>query len=675
MVANERLKLAACILKDTFGSIAQQVGESLINEGPSAFLEIMRNTGLNYVYVRDAILVLSNHGIVICYDKDEKERRVRQLAQEKAYEANPDSFSTRSSLPMSLDKEREQAEKNKRFKKNPNSAAAKSLFAQAEVAKEKSKEERENTVDTLFYYEILVEQVLVRLKTPKFIFLIQEKVDMMGEYIMEELLEHGRLDRELIIDRATRRSCINNNNNNDTRNDGGDLDFSFETSQRRKVELAFDEMVKNRYIKRVETNFVLDANGIVSPITKTKTGTNKDSTTSSSTLKQSKTLRETMEEKKQAEIEKEREMLDQKREQNKTKKNDRKEAEAEIEATDKQKKRKRKSDSSSSEPLKKRKKVLTDEELEREEPVEEEEEEEDDLFLNIATKDSELSNPKDNEIMWIVNFDQFIRTFRNEAITKYVLDIFKELSARVFEVILSLTSRYEKSNNDYQSAVVHFNEILQEVTNQDVQCGPRQLDRILDSMAGDPHRILTKMNSQSGGGSYVINLAFIAEKLKRQFAESIIEQKYGQIGCRIFRMLLMKKQLEQKQISEYAMIPLIEARTLLYKMLQDNIVEQQEVPRHGDRAPSRTFYLWNVKLHLVYESLVNNMYKTCRNIRTRLAKEQLEAFNVTGGTIVNSGAHLSQQQRTFVKRLEKCEDRLDTSMIHLNVLLMFFEDF
>lgn len=36
----------------------------------------------------------------------------------------------------------------------------------------------------------------------------------------------------------------------------------------------------------------------------------------------------------------------------------------------------------------------------------------------------------------------------------------------------------------------------------------------------------------------------------------MVQEKFGPLGLRIFRLLIMKKQLEQKQVGDMAMVPL-----------------------------------------------------------------------------------------------------------------------
>ncbi len=47
---------------------------------------------------------------------------------------------------------------------------------------------------------------------------------------------------------------------------------------------------------------------------------------------------------------------------------------------------------------------------------------------------------------------------------------------------------------------------------------------------------------------------------------------------RVFRLLAAKKQLEQKQVADYAMVPVRDARELLYRMLRAGFVTLQARP-------------------------------------------------------------------------------------------------
>lgn len=48
----------------------------------------------------------------------------------------------------------------------------------------------------------------------------------------------------------------------------------------------------------------------------------------------------------------------------------------------------------------------------------------------------------------------------------------------------------------------------------------------------------------------------------------------------MFRLLRVKKQLEQKQVADYAMVPVRDARELLYRMLRGGFLTLQVRPSH-----------------------------------------------------------------------------------------------
>ncbi|KAF2986654.1 hypothetical protein EK904_006746 [Melospiza melodia maxima] len=85
--------------------------------------------------------------------------------------------------------------------------------------------------------------------------------------------------------------------------------------------------------------------------------------------------------------------------------------------------------------------------------------------------------------------------------------------------------------------------------------------------------------------------------------------RFGSRCARIFRLLLRKKHLEQKQVEDFAMIPAKEAKDMLYRLLSENLVALQEIPKTPDHAPSRTFYLYTVNVMAAARMLLHRCYK------------------------------------------------------------------
>lgn len=71
------------------------------------------------------------------------------------------------------------------------------------------------------------------------------------------------------------------------------------------------------------------------------------------------------------------------------------------------------------------------------------------------------------------------------------------------------------------------------------------------------------------------------------------------------------------QLARLAFLPVKDAREVLGRLSSSALIEQQEVPRSADRAPSRTFFLWYVDYPKVVASLLDHLYKALANIQAQ----------------------------------------------------------
>nr|XP_009924303.1 PREDICTED: DNA-directed RNA polymerase III subunit RPC3 isoform X2 [Haliaeetus albicilla] len=206
-------------------------------------------------------------------------------------------------------------------------------------------------------------------------------------------------------------------------------------------------------------------------------------------------------------------------------------------------------------------------------------------------QDGESSEPPpDDGIYWQVNIDRFHQHFRDQGIVSAVAN-------RMDQIFRSLPAGYN---------------IVKQV-----------LDQYLTLLADDPLEFVGK-SGDSGGGMYTVNLHKALASLATATLESIVEERFGSRCARIFRLLLRKKHLEQKQVEDFAMIPAKEAKDMLYKMLSENVVSLQEIPKTPDHAPSRTFYLYTVNILSSARMLLHRCYKSVANLIERRQYETKE---------------------------------------------------
>jgi len=183
---------------------------------------------------------------------------------------------------------------------------------------------------------------------------------------------------------------------------------------------------------------------------------------------------------------------------------------------------------------------------------------------------------------------------------------------------------------------------------------------------------ITSKISGEGHGVYVLNMKGIVTALRKRLVESIVDHKYGSLSARIFRLLMLKKQLEQKQIANFAMLPMKDTRERLYKMFKDNYVQLQEVPKTVDHSPLRTFYLWHVDFEQLCSLICSQMYKSIRNIKTRLGFHLGQSKDIIARAedAQIRQDNLTQTEKSLLRKVQAVEDQLEHSIISVDECLL-----
>jgi len=168
---------------------------------------------------------------------------------------------------------------------------------------------------------------------------------------------------------------------------------------------------------------------------------------------------------------------------------------------------------------------------------------------------------------------------------------------------------------------------------------------------------------------------FTMSLIRMKEIEAVVRERFGGPACRIFRLLLLKRNLEQKQIAEMAMIPVKDTRELLYKLLKAKYVQIQELARTMDHAPSRTFYLWRVDPICAAGQVGREIYKATFNLRARLMFEmtqEQETLRLLGKAQNTNDFPLTVTQRNSLMRIKTLAVRLEGSLLRLDELALFF---
>ncbi|NXS25150.1 RPC3 polymerase, partial [Mystacornis crossleyi] len=207
--------------------------------------------------------------------------------------------------------------------------------------------------------------------------------------------------------------------------------------------------------------------------------------------------------------------------------------------------------------------------------------------------------PPDDGIYWQVNLERFHQHFRDQALVSAVASRTDQTGSEVVRTMLRM-SEVTTASGASHTQPLSSNEIFRSLP-AGYNIGKQALDQYLALLADDPLEFVGK-SGDSGGGTYTVSILWGELAVPRP-------ETFGSRCARIFRLLLRKKHLEQKQVEDFAMIPAKEAKDMLYRMLSENLVSLQEIPKTPDHAPSRTFYLYTVNVTAAARTLLHRCYK------------------------------------------------------------------
>lgn len=306
-------------------------------------------------------------------------------------------------------------------------------------------------------------------------------------------------------------------------------------------------------------------------------------------------------------------------------------------------------------------------------------------------KDPGAESSQDDGIYWQINMDRFHQHFRDQAIISAISNKMDQTSSEIVRTMLRMSEVTTSSSAAYTQPL-SSNEIFRSFPTG-YNLSKQVLDQYLSLIADDPLEFVGR-SGDSGGGMFVINLHKAISSLATSNLESIVQERFGSRCARIFRLILRKKHLEQKQVEDFAMIPAKEAKDMLYKMLSENLVYLQEIPKTPDHAPSRTFYLYAVNTLASARMLLQKCYKTVTNLIARRQHESKEnkrlmeksqRIEAILASMQATGAEEAQLQeieemitppeRQQIENLKRNVNKLDASEIHVDDTIFILESY
>mmetsp|Transcript_14720 Transcript_14720/g.52979 ORF Transcript_14720/g.52979 Transcript_14720/m.52979 type:complete len:399 (+) Transcript_14720:457-1653(+) len=276
--------------------------------------------------------------------------------------------------------------------------------------------------------------------------------------------------------------------------------------------------------------------------------------------------------------------------------------------------------------------------------------------------------------LWRINFVEFNRRFQHKACSATVRTKVDDETNHLLLLLLDILSPREVKDRG-QAASIHQADILPMIC-KSRKCSSIVAKERLKQLCDSTGDLVSCFRDVQGGNNYSVDVNRTMQLIRTKEIEAIIRERFGVPACRIFRLLLLKSNLEQKQVSELAMIPVKDTRELLYKLLKAEYVQIQEVSRTSDHAPSRTFFLWRVDLARAIENVERELFRTTSNLRSRLLHElarERETLSLLECAADKVTVALTPGQRCNLARMRTIGTRLESSLQRLDELLPLFD--
>eukprot|EP01125_Pyxidicula_operculata_P003492 TRINITY_DN1441_c0_g1_i2.p1 TRINITY_DN1441_c0_g1~~TRINITY_DN1441_c0_g1_i2.p1 ORF type:complete len:558 (+),score=137.27 TRINITY_DN1441_c0_g1_i2:62-1735(+) len=293
----------------------------------------------------------------------------------------------------------------------------------------------------------------------------------------------------------------------------------------------------------------------------------------------------------------------------------------------------------------------------------------------IAVEENESTVDLESSTLWCLNPYKFNREFRKQLITSYIMQRFEEpLVVDIASASMFLSERKGVVDKN-ETEPMSFKELDEYIKKKSGSKENHKLQTFIDMMKNtDPPLINSYFNIDVI--SYSLSTGEILNKVKEAVVTSIVLDKYHDPDyLRIMRILFVKHVLEEKQITELALIPPQIVQQCLFNLLDKNYVKMIELPS-GSR--DRNCVLWSANIDTVAECMLEDVYHAIINLSKRLhhqhelqrdllaRKEEEERLLKAGNKI----QILSQEERVKLSEMAEATLCLENAIIQCDKILL-----
>ncbi|KAM7499658.1 hypothetical protein LguiA_024072 [Lonicera macranthoides] len=278
----------------------------------------------------------------------------------------------------------------------------------------------------------------------------------------------------------------------------------------------------------------------------------------------------------------------------------------------------------------------------------------------------ELDTNTKKEVLWRVNFEEFVRRLRHKACVENVRERLDDVAGIILRAILEGSRCAETKVKMENSVPMTMNAIFEEV----IKCEEGRsmtLEHVKASLVqlGCELPVIAGLDE-----TYSIDLKKIIEIAQNHEVESIVLKRYGRETYRIFRLLSATGRLvETDKISNTTFVEKKDTSRILYQLWKDDYLHMEKINTAG--AKQGSFLLWKVNKRSLWGHVLDDMYHAALNLRLRVAYEQEQEKEILKIPKEKLVGELGQRY----KRLRRVRIVLESSLMKLDDALLLFHDF
>eukprot|EP01128_Nolandella_sp_AFSM9_P007324 TRINITY_DN3981_c0_g1_i1.p1 TRINITY_DN3981_c0_g1~~TRINITY_DN3981_c0_g1_i1.p1 ORF type:complete len:606 (-),score=138.61 TRINITY_DN3981_c0_g1_i1:182-1945(-) len=304
--------------------------------------------------------------------------------------------------------------------------------------------------------------------------------------------------------------------------------------------------------------------------------------------------------------------------------------------------------------------------------------------MRPSGKAKETVTYTDNDrTLYMVNYRRFDREIRKTIIIGLADNILGDDGAYIMQVMFKMAEETKQYSEGGSFPYLNEGEVIEQLCKErrsGMSLTKSQARTSLELLRNEKPPFLTKRTSIDSH-EYAVLVDGIIQHKRKSLITNMLFHKLSRPSVRMFRIIDKFQQLDLKSIADHAILPVEDARKLLYTLFAKDYVQLQEVPRTSDHVPSRTIFLWNIRWLVIRKLLLGESYAAAANMleRLRYADEKcapiFQKLEVQYAMIRNAGDEVTDEDRKITeeallpseKRLLEKHPRLQSSL-HTAVL-------